>query len=86
MTSKQPEYRIMRYRSFEFQLYLKNYRVSLEHTHFRDEKQGVADIFKKKGPFLKLFSSYILNFENITSTFDEALKKYPAFQAAVREF
>lgn len=58
----------------------------MEHTHFRDEKQGVADIFKKKGPFLKLFSSYILNFENITSTFDEALKKYPAFQAAVREF
>ncbi|XP_052249054.1 uncharacterized protein LOC127856886 isoform X3 [Dreissena polymorpha] len=50
------------------------------------EKKCIADIFKKKGPFLKLFSSYILNFENITATYDEALKKYPAFLAAVKEF
>ncbi|XP_052779804.1 uncharacterized protein LOC128217033 isoform X2 [Mya arenaria] len=51
-----------------------------------EEKHCIADIFKKKGPFLKLFSSYILNFENLTATLDDALKKYPAFQAAVKEF
>jgi len=53
---------------------------------YREEKKCLADIFRKKGPFLKLFSSYILNFESITSAFDEGLKKYPAFQAAVKEF
>lgn len=53
---------------------------------YREEKKCIADIFRKKGPFLKLFSSYILNYETITSTYDEALKKYPAFQSAVRDF
>ena len=53
---------------------------------FRDEHQGIADIFVKKGPFLKLYSSYIRDFETMTGTLDEALKKYPAFQTAVKEF
>ncbi|XP_045165344.2 protein piccolo-like isoform X2 [Mercenaria mercenaria] len=51
-----------------------------------EERKGIADIFVKKGPFLKLFSSYIRDFETITSTLDEALKKYPVFQASVKEF
>lgn len=51
-----------------------------------DEKKGIADIFVKKGPFLKLFSSYIRDFETITSTYDDALKKYPLFQAAALDF
>jgi len=52
----------------------------------REKKQGIADIFKKKGPFLKLYSSYIRDFETMTSTLDEAIKKYPTFQAALKEF
>ena len=53
---------------------------------FREDKKGIADIFVKKGPFLKLFSSYIRDFETITATYDDALKKYPLFQAATKEF
>ncbi|KAL4226589.1 FYVE [Mactra antiquata] len=51
-----------------------------------EEKKCISDIFVKKGPFLKLYSSYIRDFETITSTLDEALKKYPQFQATVKEF
>jgi hypothetical protein len=52
----------------------------------REERKGIADIFVKKGPFLKLFSSYIRDFETITATYDDALKKYSQFQTATKEF
>ncbi|XP_060563641.1 FYVE, RhoGEF and PH domain-containing protein 6-like isoform X2 [Ruditapes philippinarum] len=51
-----------------------------------EERKGIADIFVKKGPFLKLFSSYIRDFETITATYDDALKKYSQFQTATKEF
>ncbi|BFZ08455.1 hypothetical protein BsWGS_11493 [Bradybaena similaris] len=46
----------------------------------------LADIFVKKGPFLKLYSSYIRNFENATATLEDVTKKNPAFASALREF
>ena len=52
----------------------------------RDTKRGIADIFVKKGPFLKLYTSYIRDFETMTATLDEAVKKHTAFQAALKEF
>ena len=52
----------------------------------RDTKKGIADIFVKKGPFLKLYTSYIRDFETMTATLDEAVKKHSAFQAALKEF
>ncbi|ESO90485.1 hypothetical protein LOTGIDRAFT_123253, partial [Lottia gigantea] len=51
-----------------------------------EEHQKVADIFVKKGPFLKMYSSYIKNFKNSTSILDDNMKKNPVFAAAVRQF
>ncbi|XP_071084148.1 FYVE, RhoGEF and PH domain-containing protein 6-like isoform X2 [Haliotis cracherodii] len=50
------------------------------------ENPKVADIFVKKGPFLKMYSSYIRNFENATALFEESCKRYPEFQRIVKEF
>lgn len=38
------------------------------------------------GPFLKLYSWYIHDFESNVSLFDECKKKYPAFAQVVKEF
>lgn len=54
--------------------------------HCRESHPQIADIFAKKGPFLKLYSSYMRNFENANALLDEACKKYPAFQSAVKDF
>ena len=52
----------------------------------RSEKPSISGIFLKKGPYLKLYSSYIRDFEKITTVFDEACGRFPLFGAAVREF
>lgn len=46
----------------------------------------VADIFVRKGPFLKLYTSYIKDFSEATDIMDEACKKYPSFLTAVKQF
>ncbi|GFR90665.1 FYVE, RhoGEF and PH domain-containing protein 6 [Elysia marginata] len=51
-----------------------------------EDNPRLADIFVKKGPFLKLYSSYIRNFEASTATLDEATKKHAQFAAALKEF
>ncbi|KAL3853312.1 hypothetical protein ACJMK2_016861, partial [Sinanodonta woodiana] len=51
-----------------------------------ESQKRISDIFVKKGPFLKLYSSYIRDFENMTSTLDDAIKRYPHFEEVVREF
>ncbi|XP_041348475.1 FYVE, RhoGEF and PH domain-containing protein 6-like [Gigantopelta aegis] len=51
-----------------------------------DKCQKLADVFVKKGPFLKLYSSYIRNFENATTLLDESCKKYASFASCVKEF
>lgn len=51
-----------------------------------DKCQKVADIFVKKGPFLKMYTSYITDFEETNRVFDDALKKIPTFQHSVKEF
>ena len=53
---------------------------------FRDKEQRIADIFVKKGPFLKLYTSYIREFETMSGTLEEARKKYPEFDQAVKDF
>lgn len=52
----------------------------------RETNPRLADIFVKKGPFLKLYSSYIRNFENATATLEDVTKKNPTFASALREF
>lgn len=46
----------------------------------------IADVIVKKGPFLKLYSTYIQNFENQCNLFDECCQKYPRFQKCVKDF
>jgi len=53
---------------------------------FREEKKEIADIFVKKGPFLKLYTSYIQDFSEMCAILADATKKMPLFQAALKEF
>ncbi|XP_057710557.1 FYVE, RhoGEF and PH domain-containing protein 6-like [Corythoichthys intestinalis] len=50
------------------------------------EHQRLADIFVQKGPYLKMYSTYIRQFDNNVALLDEQCRKNPAFAAAVREF
>lgn len=46
----------------------------------------IADVIVKKGPFLKLYSTYIQQFEGQCNFFDECCQKYPRFQKCVKDF
>ncbi|XP_076776139.1 FYVE, RhoGEF and PH domain-containing protein 6 [Arvicanthis niloticus] len=50
------------------------------------EQQRIADIFVKKGPYLKMYSTYIKEFDKNIALLDEQCKKNPAFAAVVKEF
>lgn len=50
------------------------------------EQQRIADIFVKKGPYLKMYSTYIKEFDKNVALLDEQCKKNPGFAAVVREF
>ncbi|XP_044049424.1 FYVE, RhoGEF and PH domain-containing protein 6-like [Siniperca chuatsi] len=51
-----------------------------------DENAQLADIFLKKGPYLKMYSTYIREFDKNVTLLEEQSKKNPAFSAVVREF
>uniref|UniRef100_A0A8C2MUP5 FYVE, RhoGEF and PH domain-containing protein 6 n=1 Tax=Cricetulus griseus TaxID=10029 RepID=A0A8C2MUP5_CRIGR len=51
-----------------------------------NEQQRIADIFVKKGPYLKMYSTYIKEFDKNIALLDEQCKKNPGFAAVVREF
>uniref|UniRef100_W5L2W5 FYVE, RhoGEF and PH domain-containing protein 6-like n=1 Tax=Astyanax mexicanus TaxID=7994 RepID=W5L2W5_ASTMX len=51
-----------------------------------NEHSGVADIFLKKGPYLKMYSSYICEFDKNVALLEEQCRKNPAFAKVVREF
>lgn len=46
----------------------------------------IADVIVKKGPFLKLYTSYIQNFESQCVYLEECCQKYPKFGKVVKEF
>ncbi|XP_038612207.1 FYVE, RhoGEF and PH domain-containing protein 6 [Tachyglossus aculeatus] len=50
------------------------------------EQQRIADIFVKKGPYLKMYSTYIKEFEKNVALLDEQCKKNPGFAAVVKDF
>lgn len=52
----------------------------------RDESAQLADIFLKKGPYLKMYSTYIREFDKNVALLEEQSKKNPAFGSVVREF
>ncbi|XP_020514107.2 FYVE, RhoGEF and PH domain-containing protein 6 [Labrus bergylta] len=51
-----------------------------------DENAQLADIFLKKGPYLKMYSTYIREFDKNVALLVEQTKKNQAFGAVVREF
>ncbi|GIX86229.1 FYVE, RhoGEF and PH domain-containing protein 6 [Caerostris extrusa] len=51
-----------------------------------DKTGKIADIIVKIGPFLKLYSWYIHDFESNVALLEDAKKKYPAFAQVVKEF
>ncbi|XP_060844397.1 FYVE, RhoGEF and PH domain-containing protein 6-like isoform X2 [Rhopalosiphum padi] len=51
-----------------------------------NEHPKIADVIVKKGPFLKLYSTYIQNFESQCNLLDEYCQKYPRFQKCVKDF
>uniref|UniRef100_UPI00398EFC66 FYVE, RhoGEF and PH domain-containing protein 6 isoform X3 n=1 Tax=Pristiophorus japonicus TaxID=55135 RepID=UPI00398EFC66 len=51
-----------------------------------DEYQRIADIFMEKGPYLKMYSTYIKEFDKNVCLLDEQCRKNPTFAAVVREF
>lgn len=51
-----------------------------------EEKEKIADVIVKIGPFLKLYSSYIRDFDSLETAFDDARKKYPLFDQITKEF
>jgi FYVE/RhoGEF/PH domain-containing protein 5/6 len=46
----------------------------------------IADVIVRKGPFLKLYTSYIQNFESQCTYLEECCQKYPRFAKVVKEF
>ncbi|XP_024138406.1 FYVE, RhoGEF and PH domain-containing protein 6 [Oryzias melastigma] len=51
-----------------------------------DDNSQIADIFLKKGPYLKMYSTYIREFDKNVALLEEQSRKNPAFGTVVREF
>ncbi|KAM8973268.1 FYVE, RhoGEF and PH domain-containing protein 6 isoform 2-T2 [Pelodytes ibericus] len=51
-----------------------------------NDHQKIADIFVKKGPYLKMYSTYIREFDRNITLLDEQCRKNPAFAGIVRDF
>ncbi|GBO05132.1 FYVE, RhoGEF and PH domain-containing protein 6, partial [Araneus ventricosus] len=51
-----------------------------------DKLEKIADVIVKIGPFLKLYSWYIHDFESNVALLEESKKKYPPFAQVVKEF
>ncbi|XP_051916128.1 FYVE, RhoGEF and PH domain-containing protein 6-like [Hippocampus zosterae] len=51
-----------------------------------DENQQVADIFLKVGPYLKMYSTYIREFDKNVALLEEHSRKNAPFAAVVRQF
>nr|XP_032822293.1 FYVE, RhoGEF and PH domain-containing protein 6-like isoform X1 [Petromyzon marinus]XP_032822294.1 FYVE, RhoGEF and PH domain-containing protein 6-like isoform X1 [Petromyzon marinus] len=71
------------------QLYALNrelLRDFVERVSRWEESPRIADVFVRKGPYLKLYSAYVREFDNNIAVLDESCRAVPAFAALVREF
>ncbi|XP_078468379.1 FYVE, RhoGEF and PH domain-containing protein 6 [Lampetra planeri] len=55
-------------------------------AHWEEERERIADVIMRKGPYLKMYSAYIKEFDRITLLLDECCRKFPPFAAVVRDF
>uniref|UniRef100_A0A8C5GF43 FYVE, RhoGEF and PH domain-containing protein 6-like n=1 Tax=Gouania willdenowi TaxID=441366 RepID=A0A8C5GF43_GOUWI len=51
-----------------------------------DDNDQLADVFLKKGPYLKMYSTYIREFDRNVALLDEQMKRNSAFGAVVQTF
>ena len=51
-----------------------------------DENKKIADVIVKKGPFLKLYTDFIKDFEDLSLHLEQCCAKYPEFKTVVLEF
>ena len=51
-----------------------------------DSEPKIADIFVKKGPYLRIHKTYIDAYDNMSEHFKKCCQKYPKFQKIVEEF
>ncbi|CAL8376028.1 unnamed protein product [Arctogadus glacialis] len=57
-----------------------------QRVHNWDENSQLADIFVKKGPYLKMYSTYIREFDKNVALLEEQSKRNSPFGAVVRAF
>lgn len=46
----------------------------------------IADVIVRKGPFLKLYSAYIRDFQSQSALLEDCVQKYPRFGKVLRQF
>lgn len=46
----------------------------------------IADVIVRKGPFLKLYSAYIRDFQSQSALLEECVQKYPRFGKLLKQF
>ena len=49
-------------------------------------KPKISDVIVRKGPFLKLYSAYIRDFQSQSALLDECVQKFPRFGKTLKEF
>jgi len=52
----------------------------------RSENPKIADVFVRKGAFLKMYTEYIRDFESMVALLDDNRQKNPAFDKVVFNF
>ena len=52
----------------------------------RDADPRLADVFVKKGAFLKMYTVYIQDFESMVSLLDDVRRRNPDFDKIVADF
>ncbi|XP_066523164.1 FYVE, RhoGEF and PH domain-containing protein 6 [Hoplias malabaricus] len=57
-----------------------------ERVAYWSDHQRLADIFVQKGPYLKMYSTYIREFDRNVALLDEQCRKNPSFASVVRQF
>ena len=62
---------------------LKDFRESIENW---EERPQIAEVIVKKGPFLKLYTSYMKDFQSAMEHYTMCCSKYPEFMAVVKKF
>ena len=53
---------------------------------YREADPRLADIFRKKGAFLKMYTDYIRDFESMVSLLDDTRRRNPDFDKIVADF